>query len=150
MTKVIQIRRLTDDNRVFIDMPDSPDNPCTACGACCAYFRVSFYCGELAGGSGGIVPVEMTSKVNEVIACMKGTETGHGRCVALAGELGQGGIRCTIYANRPSPCREFANWLEDGRPNPECQRLRARLGLPPLHPLPANDPLFPDAAEARG
>ena len=132
MTKVIPIRRVVDENRVFIDMPDSPDNPCTSCGACCAHYRVSFYCGELSEGSGGLVPVELTSKVNEVIACMKGTEKGNGRCAALVGELGKSGIGCTIYANRPTPCREFANWLEDGTPNPECQRLRAGIGLPPL------------------
>lgn len=135
MTKEIPIRRTHDNGRVFIDMPDSADNPCTACGACCAHYRVSFYCGELSDGSGGIVPVELTSKVNDFIACMQGTETGHGRCIALLGQLGQAGIGCSIYANRPSTCREFANWLEDGSPNPECQRLRGMLGLAPLPPL---------------
>ncbi len=135
MTKAIPIRRIADDDRVFIDMPDSPDNPCTNCGACCAYYRVSFYCGELTGGSGGIVPAELTSPVTPFIACMKGTETGHGRCIALVGELGQPGIHCRIYANRPTPCREFANWLEDGSPNPECQKLRQRIGLPPLEAM---------------
>lgn len=128
----IEIRRVSDDQRIFIDMPDSPENPCIACGACCAYFRVSFYCGEIAGGSGGFVPAEMTSKVNDVIACMKGTEFGKGRCVALAGELGKAGIRCSIYPNRPTTCREFETWRHDGTPNPDCQRLREKIGLPPL------------------
>lgn len=135
MTKDFPIRRTEDNGRIFIDTPDGPDNPCTACGACCAHYRVSFYCGELSDGSGGIVPVELTSKVNDLIACMRGTETGHGRCIALQGTLGEPGIGCRIYANRPSPCREFANWREDGSPNPECQRLRAMLGLAPLLPL---------------
>ncbi|MEY4139674.1 MAG: hypothetical protein RLZZ371_1856 [Pseudomonadota bacterium] len=139
MKNRIQIRQVVDGNRSFIDMPDSPDNPCTACGACCAKPRVSFYCGELTGGSGGIVPADMASKVNEVIACMKGTESGNGRCIALVGELGKTGISCSIYANRPSTCREFANWLEDGSPNPDCQRLRAQIGLKPLHPLPPDE-----------
>lgn len=138
MTKGIPLRRTTDDNRVFIDMPDTPDNPCTACGACCSHFRVSFYCGELADGSGGVVPTELTSKVNPVIACMKGTETGSGRCVALVGEIGKRGIRCSIYENRPSPCREFEPWQEDGTPAPDCQRLRIKIGLPPL--LPVSEP----------
>ena len=80
------------------------------------------------------MPVELTSQVNPVMACMKGTERGHGRCVALEGELGKGGIRCRIYENRPSTCREFSNWLPDGTPNPDCQSLRAGLGLPPLAP----------------
>ena len=135
MTTSIPLRRIQDGDRVFIDMGDSPDNPCTACGACCARYHVSFYCGELADGSGGIVPVELTSKLNALIACMKGTETGNGRCIALRGELGQRGIGCAIYANRPSPCREFANWREDGTPSPECQTARAGIGLPPLRPL---------------
>jgi len=65
---------------------------------------------------------------------MKGTEKGHGRCVALRGELGKPGIRCDIYPNRPSACREFDAWLEDGTPNPDCQRLRAGVGLAPLEP----------------
>lgn len=144
MTKAIPIRRVLDDNRVFIDMPDSPDNPCIACGACCAHFRVSFYCGELAGGSGGVVPHDMVSKLNDIMVCMKGTEAGNGRCLALIGELGQRGIRCSIYSSRPSPCREFASWQHDGTPDPDCQRLRARIGLAPLHPLPSNDPVFDD------
>jgi len=135
MTTPLQVRRTRDDDRIFTDMPDSPDNPCIACGGCCAHFRVSFYCGELAGGSGGFVPVELTSKVNELIACMQGTETGHGRCTALEGELGKPGIRCRIYANRPTTCREFSPWEPDGTPNPDCQRLRDNLGLPPLAAL---------------
>lgn len=137
-----QIRRVIDDNRIFVEMPERPDNPCTACGACCAHFRVSFYCGELAGGSGGFVPAHMTSKLNNVMACMKGTEAGNGRCVALVGTLGKDGISCSIYPNRPTPCREFAVWLQDGTPNPDCQRLRVRIGLPPLRPLPSNAPHF--------
>lgn len=130
MTKSIPIRRAA--GRRFIDMPGTPDNPCTSCGACCAHYRVSFYCGEVAGGSGGFVPAELVQPVTAVMACMQGTEKGQGRCVALVGELGQPGVRCRIYAQRPTPCREFANWLDDGRPNPECQRLRAKIGLPPL------------------
>lgn len=132
MAHSIQIVHRQDDDRVFIDMPDSPDNPCTSCGICCAYFRVSFYCGELSDGLGGFVPAELTSQLTPLRACMKGTETGHGRCIALRGTLGRPGIACAIYANRPTPCREFPTWLEDGTPNPDCQRLRASIGLPPL------------------
>lgn len=135
MDNIIQIRKVQDDNRVFIDMPDDDSNPCISCGACCSHFRVSFYCGELSDGSGGVVPVELTSKVNDFYACMKGTEVGGGRCTALQGTLGQPGIGCAIYANRPSVCREFPVWLEDGTPNPDCQRLRSKLGLRPLKPL---------------
>ncbi|MFW7343717.1 YkgJ family cysteine cluster protein [Pollutimonas sp. H1-120] len=110
----------------------SAANPCLSCGACCAHFRVSFYCGEVAGESGGTVPPELVSQVGPLRACMKGTEYGGQRCVALRGELGQEGIHCAIYEQRPSPCREFPAWMEDGSPNPDCQRLRKAIGLPPL------------------
>lgn len=107
-------------------------NPCLSCGACCAHFRVSFYCGEIAGEGGGSVPPELVSQVGPLRACMKGTEYGGNRCIALRGELGQEGIHCAIYEQRPSPCREFTTWMEDGSPNPDCQRLRKAIGLPPL------------------
>jgi Fe-S-cluster containining protein len=127
----VQIIRIQEDNRVFVDMPDDASNPCLSCGACCKHFRISMYIGEMAG-HGGTVPDELVSKVNPVIACMKGTEAGAGRCVALLGEVGKPGIGCAIYAQRPTPCREYRVWLEDGSPNPDCQRLRANIGLPPL------------------
>jgi Fe-S-cluster containining protein len=132
MTAIVEIRHATDDNRVFIDMPDGPANPCTACGACCTNIRVSFYCGELESGSGGVVPDAMASKVTDLISCMKGTESGQGRCAALRGEVGRNGIRCDIYARRPSTCREFSAWEEDGLPSPACRRQRAAIGLPAL------------------
>ena len=140
MDNDIQIRLKQEDNRVFLDMPDTPDNPCFSCGACCQHFRVSFYCGEVAGGSGGFVPAELVTRLNPVMACMKGTEAGGARCVALQGTIGQPGIACGIYANRPTPCREFPTWLDDGSPNPDCQRLRAAIGLPPLQRVAPTPP----------
>lgn len=109
-------------------------NPCLSCGACCAHYRVSFYSGELAGETGGTVPIELTTKIGPLRACMKGTETGNGRCIALRGELGQAGVYCSIYEQRPSPCRDFYVYDNDGQPNPACQKLRLSLGLPPLAP----------------
>src|SRR3546814_9432160 len=64
-------------------------NPCLSCGACCAHFRVSFYCGEITGESGGTVPPELVTQVGPLRACMQGTEYGGKRCTALRGELGQ-------------------------------------------------------------
>ncbi len=120
-------------------------NPCLDCGACCAHFRVSFYCGEVAGANGGTVPEDLVAQVGPLRACMRGTELGHGRCVALRGELGRPGIHCDIYPLRPTPCREFETWLPDGSVNPDCQRLRLKLGLPALPPRPPaeNDPNGP-------
>jgi Fe-S-cluster containining protein len=131
METIKQISRVQDDGKVFIDMPDGPDNPCLTCGICCSHYRVSFYQGETTD-VGGTVPVALTSKVNDFMACMTGTECGNGRCSALQGEIGVGGIGCAIYTNRPSVCREFPVWMDDGTPNPDCQRLRAGIGLPPL------------------
>ena len=42
--------------------------------------------------------------------------------------LGEG-ERCTVYAKRPGVCREF----EAG--SPDCQEVRARLGIAPLLPV---------------
>lgn len=122
-----------EDGRVFVDMPSDESNPCLNCGACCAHFRISFYNGEIDTMPGGFVPSAMVSKyeVKPLIACMKGTESGNGRCVALEGEIGQS-IGCTIYENRPTPCREYRVWEEDGTPNERCQVLRAKIGIAPL------------------
>ena len=127
-----QLKLVQEDNRVFIDMPSNKQNPCLDCGVCCNHFRVSFYCGELSGENNGFVPVTLTSKINNTMACMKGTERGNGRCIALGGVIGEK-IWCNIYTNRPTPCREFPVWLEDGTPNPDCQRLRLEAGLPLLN-----------------
>jgi len=80
------------------------------------------------------VPDELVSVVNPFIVCMKGTEAGHGRCIALRGAIGEPGVRCAIYDQRPTPCREYRVWLDDGTPNPDCQRLRRAIGLAPLVP----------------
>src|SRR3546814_5925513 len=69
----------------------SASNPCLSCGACCAHFRVSFYCGEIAGESGGTVPPELVTQISPLRGCMKGTENGGQRCIALRGEVGQEG-----------------------------------------------------------
>jgi hypothetical protein len=56
---------------------------------------------------------------------MAGTERPQPRCEALAGAIG-GAVACTVYDQRPSPCRE----LQPGED--KCQRARRRHGLPPL------------------
>ncbi|WP_341503172.1 YkgJ family cysteine cluster protein [Gallaecimonas sp. GXIMD4217] len=106
-------------------------NPCLSCGACCAYFRVSFYWAEAEAG-GGQIPDRLTSQVNHHLSCMKGTEARQGcRCVALEGDIG-GPTACTIYEQRPSPCREFQYSGYQGQANPDCDRARAFHGLAPL------------------
>ncbi|QKJ87298.1 Zinc/iron-chelating domain-containing protein [Paramixta manurensis] len=105
-------------------------NPCITCGACCAHFRVSFYWAE-ANDAGGCVPADLTEQLNLFMRNMRGTNSKTPRCVALEGEIGQC-VSCTIYEDRPTPCRAFAQSGEDNVANPACDRARARYGLPPL------------------
>lgn len=103
-------------------------DPCVACGACCAAFRVDFHPAELAGAPfawGDGVPVELTVPVTRQLVRMRGSDASPPRCAALVGEIGER-VACTIYAARPSPCREF-DVCHDA-----CARARARHGLPPL------------------
>jgi len=109
------------------------ENPCLNCGGCCNHFRVSFYHGEIEGMPLGYVPAHLTEKLNESRACMQGTNQKNPRCIALSGTPGVQ-TACTIYAQRPTPCREFLAWNEDGIPNVDCQKLRTQLGLPLLEP----------------
>ncbi len=128
--KVIQIKQIQDDGSTWIDMDDDErKNPCKTCGVCCTHFRISFYQGELTS-NGGFVPDDLVSPITPFFVAMKGSEHG-GRCVALNGEIGKN-ISCNIYHNRPSSCRQFPVWLDDGTPNPKCQELRQKNGLKPI------------------
>lgn len=108
---------------------------------CCSSFRVSFYWGEANDAPGGCVPAELTEQVTPYLRAMKGTHPIPQRCVALQGELGKQ-VGCSIYAQRPTPCRDFAVWEKDGQPNEACTRARAKIGLPPvppIHPDPSDE-----------
>lgn len=120
----------------------STDNPCLTCGACCAHFRVSFYWGECRS-AGGVVPDELTVRISPQMVAMSGTENKPARCVGLLGEVGCG-VRCTVYEQRSSTCREFEAAWANGQPNPACDAARAAYGLPPLTP-----PLQPHLAPGR-
>ncbi len=101
---------------------------CQSCGACCVSFRVDFHPAELAGGAfawGEGVPLAMTLPVTPNIVRMRGTDDAPPRCIALAGQIGEA-VNCTIYAGRPSPCREFD--IEHAA----CNRARQRCGLPAI------------------
>ncbi len=107
-----------------------PDNPCTACGACCSTFRVDFHPSELSGGAFAWetgVPLALTVPVTAQIVRMRGTDIASPRCEGLAGEVGRS-VACSLYASRPSPCREFETGSD------ACARARARHGLPLLRP----------------
>ena len=98
---------------------------CLSCGACCANFRVSFYWGETNAHPQGTVPIELTSSINSHYVCMKGTDKATPRCVALAGNVGSQ-VSCTIYEQRSSTCREFAEGTD------ACNRARKKYGLPEI------------------
>ena len=107
------------------------DSACTRCGACCAAFRVDFHCADLASPEHDGVAPELTVALGGKLLRMLGTDAAPPRCVALAGEIGQA-VQCTIYQQRPGPCRDFAPYAALGIGDDACDRARRRHGLPPL------------------
>lgn len=84
------------------------------------------------------MPASLTEQVNSYMRCMQGTNTKKPRCINLRGEIGQN-VMCSMYENRPSPCREFSQSWEFGEPNEACDRARAAYGLAPLAPPNAEE-----------
>jgi Fe-S-cluster containining protein len=105
---------------------------CQSCGACCSTFRISFYWGETTATKEGVVPLELTEQMNPFRSCMKGSSQSKPRCIALTGNIGQS-VKCSIYENRPSPCREYNVFDAQGELNPRCNQARAKHGLDPLY-----------------
>lgn len=117
--------------------------PCLSCGACCACYRVAFHWSEAEPFLGGTVPAEMTVRLDPHRLAMRGTEGGtEVRCTALSGSIGES-VHCSIYAQRPSPCRELQPDWQDSTPSEQCRKARARHGLPPLLPPNWEDPQGP-------
>ncbi len=108
-------------------------NPCVTCGACCAHYRVSFHWSEADATLGGVTPEPLTVKLTAHHAALRGTEHAPPRCVALVGNIGKR-VDCSIYALRPSPCRELQASWSNGKRNDRCDQARAAHGLPPLAP----------------
>ncbi len=111
---------------------------------------MSFYWGE-GDDAHGTVPAAMTTQVGNLRRAMKGTVTATPKCEALTGVIGSE-TACSIYALRPSPCRDFTASWEHGVVNEACDRARARHGLRPLVPEDWDDdpelpePLWPKRA----
>lgn len=105
-------------------------NECLSCGACCAAFRVSFDRSELSS-EGGKVPDGLADYETSQTMRLRGTDYAQPRCIALVGTVGQQ-VSCGIYAERPSPCQEFAPMSSVGVFIEACNRARARHGLPAL------------------
>ena len=96
------------------------NTPCQQCGACCAAFRVSFYWSEAID-----LPEEHIEQVTPWVACMAGTNSATPRCAGLDGIVGRS-VQCTVYEQRPSPCREVMPG------DAKCTRAREYHGLPHL------------------
>lgn len=124
-------RRATATMAAFSNMGQQlMSNPCLNCGACCSAFRVSFDVSELQS-EGGCLPDSLADRETVYTARLRGTDYAQPRCIALVGRVGEA-VRCGIYHERPSPCREFAPLAEIGVFATACNRARARHGLPPL------------------
>ncbi|EOQ78440.1 putative ferredoxin [Pseudomonas aeruginosa VRFPA02] len=89
---------------------------------------MSFYWGECRS-AGGVVPDELTVRISPQMVAMSGTENKPARCVGLLGEVGCG-VRCTVYEQRSSTCREFEAAWANGQPNPACDAARAARARP--------------------
>jgi len=107
------------------------DHHCLRCGACCASFRVAFHWSEAQPENADGVPAALVQSLRHHELAMRGTDAASPRCVALQGDIGTRAA-CGIYAQRPSPCRALRASWEDGTPEPQCDRARAKHGLAPL------------------
>ena len=115
-------------------------HPCLSCGACCASFRVVFHWSEAQPANPEGPPDALVVPLRRHELAMRGTQAPPLRCVALAGDIGRA-AHCSIYPQRPSPCRELQAAWEDGHPSPQCDWARRMHGLAPLTPddFPARD-----------
>jgi uncharacterized protein len=116
---------------------------CLHCGACCAAYRVPIYWSEAE--SLAIDPA-LTERLDSMRLAMRYDNSSGLRCVALAGTIGHL-AHCTIYPQRPSPCRELSASFEDGTRNDQCERARIRHGLAALTPLDWLAPILADIAD---
>ncbi|MFC5439279.1 YkgJ family cysteine cluster protein [Rhodanobacter ginsenosidimutans] len=119
------------------------DHPCLRCGACCAHFRVAFHWSEAEPFLGGVVPAELTEKLDPHRLAMRGTYTAAPRCTALQGTVGEA-AHCSIYPQRPSVCREVVPSWEFGAVSPQCDKARLAHGLAVLTPQDWLDPSTAD------
>ena len=108
-------------------------HPCLSCGACCAYFRIAFHWSETDPFLGGSVPAQMSTKLDPHRVAMRGTDRSSPHCVALIGVVGAH-ASCSIYARRPSVCRDLVPSWEHGEASPQCDRARQAHGMLALQP----------------
>ncbi len=73
------------------------------------------------------MPDHLTVQVSPFHVAMLGTDSKPARCVGLLGDVGCG-VRCSMYEQRSSTCREFEASWENGEHNPHCDAARAAAG----------------------
>jgi Fe-S-cluster containining protein len=101
---------------------------CLRCGACCAFFRVAFHWSEADASLGGVVPPDLTEKLDHHRLIMQGTHSSPMRCVGLQGVIGAA-AHCGIYEQRPSVCREVQPSWESGKVSVQCDKARLARGV---------------------
>ena len=122
----IRARWRSVDNRSHTPMNSRNDHPCRACGACCRQLPVSFHENEINVSLARFVEPDHPNHVR-----MRRADSG--ACAALEGTCGKF-TTCTVYADRPSPCRDFEPSWEFGRANPHCDAARISEGMRKLRP----------------
>jgi Fe-S-cluster containining protein len=119
-------------------------HPCLRCGACCAFFRVAFHWSEADAALGGLVPADLTEKLDHHRLIMHGTHSAPMRCVGLQGVIGTA-AHCGIYERRPSVCREVEPSWESGKVSAQCDKARLAHGMPVLTLLDWAKPVVADS-----
>ncbi len=68
-------------------------------------FEISFYWAE-ADDAGGFGALRADRTMTPFLRCMSGTSQRQETAAHLSGDIGDA-VHCTIYENRPSPCRRI-------------------------------------------
>jgi len=133
ISKELRRRQLNSELSTKPEVTKEVLHPCVKCGACCATFRVAFYWREAESQQhDNAVPQGYWNELTPTQRCMTGTDSKHHpKCKALNGKIGEKAI-CTIYENRPTPCRQFQASYENGVQNERCDSARAKHGLKAL------------------
>lgn len=106
-------------------------SPCERCGACCAFFPVTFPLTDMEEAKNPAILQRFSLTSGALLRIMRGTELKPPRCIALQGEIGMR-VRCSIYEQRPSSCRNFIRSWEEDTGNALCDRARCVFGLEPF------------------
>lgn len=77
------------------------------------------------------MPIELTEKLDPHRLAMRYSDAAARRCIGLQGTIGEA-AHCSIYAQRPSVCREVQPSWETGTVSAQCDKARLAHGMPVL------------------